>query len=159
MSKGGTQRLTKSPEASGQQLRSTKRGSGSGGWTTTPSRQRCRALALPRVLCPVDCWEMQSFFLRVLRDAWFHFLCRRGGVYRGTDLRHSCRGDPGRSPVRGQLRLLLCPGLGSLPARPGQWHHLYPPAEAGVRATRPLASSARSWPLRLTLKPAPRSRK
>lgn len=100
-------------------------------------------------------WLGNAVFLRVLRDTWFPSPRRRGGVYWGADLRHSREGDLGRAPAGGQLWLLLRPGLGGLPPCPGQWHHLHPPAEAGVRDARLLAAPARSGPLRLTPKPPP----
>ncbi|PNJ41224.1 EMP3 isoform 8, partial [Pongo abelii] len=69
-----------------------------------------------------------------------------GGVYWGLDLCHSRRGDPGEAPARGQLRILLRPGLGGLPPRPGQRHHLHPPTEAGVSAPPRPAAPAPSRP-------------
>ena len=87
---------------------------------------------------------------------WFPSPRRRGGVYRGADLRHSRRRDLGGAPVGGQLWLLLRPGLGGLPPGAGQRHHLHPLAEEGVRTAPPLGSPADSRPLHLTPKLSPR---
>lgn len=94
--------------------------------------------------------------MRVQGDVWFPSPLRRGGVYRGADLRHSCRRDPGGPSVGWQLWLLLRPGLGGVPSRPGQRHHLHPLTEAGVRVAPPLGSPADSRPLHLTPKTPPR---
>ncbi|KAM9224868.1 epithelial membrane protein 3 isoform 1-T3 [Dugong dugon] len=59
-----------------------------------------------------------------------------GSIHWSPDLCHPLQGDSEASPAWGQLRLLLCPGLGGLPPCPGQRHHLHPPAEAGVSTLR-----------------------